>query len=102
MAQDTAGPEGAAKALADSKKLMEGWKKGPMGTKSGHLGAATPPKPSYVDARNQRAASGAAPTPPKPAAPPKEFMGIRSDEGPELNTALKEREDFKAENNKQQ
>jgi len=99
MAQDTAGPEGAAKALADSKKLMEGWKKGPMGTKSGHLGAATPPKPSYVDARNQRASTAAAPAPPKPA--PKEFMGVRSDEGPELNTALKEREDFKAENNKQ-
>ena len=107
MPQDTAGPEGAAKALADSKKLMEGWKKGPMGTKSGHLGAATPPKPSYVDARNQRAATSAAPLAPTkpaapPAAPPKEFLGVRSDEGPELNTALKEREDFKTENNKQQ
>ena len=101
MAQDTAGPEGAAKAIADSKKLMEGWKKGPMGTKSGHLGAATPPKPSYTEARTARAATTSTPAPAKPAEPPKEFMGVRSDEGPELNTALKEREDFKAENNKQ-
>jgi hypothetical protein len=33
----TAGPSGAAKAIAESKKVMEGWKSGPLGTKSGHL-----------------------------------------------------------------
>lgn len=94
MAQDTTGPEGAAKAIADSKKLMEGWKKGPMGTKSGHLNTAPaesqPSKTDYTHAREARKDGG------------HEFLGIRSDEGPELNTALKEREDFKAENNKQQ
>jgi len=39
---DTAGPEGAAKAIGQSKKLMESWKQGPMGTKTGHLGAVSP------------------------------------------------------------
>ena len=62
--QDTAGPEGAAKAVADSKKLMEGWKSGPMGTKSGHLEDPKPQvhpdasKASYQLASDARKASG--------------------------------------------
>jgi hypothetical protein len=98
MPQDTAGPQGAANALAASKKLMESWKQGPMGTKSGHLGTS---KPSYTQARTQRAAASSAPPAPKPAAPPKEFMGIRSDEGPELNNALQERQEANRELEKQ-
>jgi hypothetical protein len=63
MAQDTAGPEGAAKALAASKKLMEGWKGGSLGTKSGHLEGPKPPvhpdasKASYQLATDARKAA---------------------------------------------
>lgn len=64
MSQDTAGPEGAAKAIAASKKLMEGWKGGPLGTKSGHLEGPKPPQvhsdaasASYQAARNARKAA---------------------------------------------
>ena len=39
-------------------------------------------KPSYTDAHNARKAEGTATA--HPAAPVKEFMGIRSDEGPDL------------------
>ena len=46
----TAGPSGAAKAIAESKKVMEGWKSGPLGTKSGHLGGSKPPAPAAPSA----------------------------------------------------
>lgn len=47
-------------------------------------------RPSYIAARTARAAA------PAPASKPSgEFMGVRSDEAAELNTALAAREDAK-------
>ncbi len=51
-------PDAATKAVADSKKLMESWKQGPLGTKSGHLGEQPKQhefsKASYQAPRKQR------------------------------------------------
>lgn len=83
----------AKTALANAENFTKGVTK--------QAGNKTNPftKPSYTEARRQRVGAPASPPAPKPAS--KEFMGVRSDEGPELNTALQERQEANRELEKQ-
>ena len=72
----------AKKALHDADNFGQ--------RETGNKKAGDPP--SYSAARSARTAEGSAPAH-HAAAPAKEFLGIRSDEAPELNTALAARTD---------
>ena len=72
--------EGAKKALHDADNFGQ--------RETGNKKAGSPP--SYAVAHSARKVEGSAPS---HAAPEKEFMGVRSDESNELNTALKARGD---------
>jgi hypothetical protein len=71
--------EGAKQALHNADNFGQ--------RETGNKKAGSPP--SYQAAHNARKAEGSA----SPSAPSKEFMGVRSDESTELNTALKARGD---------
>ena len=67
----TAGPSGAAKAIAESKKVMEGWKSGPLGTKSGHLEGPKAPAPTDLSQTPYSVAHEA-----RKATPPTDIDGV--------------------------
>jgi phage gpG-like protein len=73
--------EGAKQALKNADNFGQ--------RETGNKKAGSPP--SYAAAHEARKAEGSATA--HAAAPAKEFMGVRSDEAPELNTALKARGD---------
>ncbi len=83
MATTPNGIQQANDAVASAKKALANADNSSVGTKSGHSNFAPKSEPThYAQARTARKTSD-------------EFMGIRSNQAPEINTALKVREDAK-------